>query len=323
MAEAGVALACDLGGTNLRVALVDGAGTIRAAEKRTLVDRAPEAVVALLAALAGEVLRGQGTTIDRVAAVGIGVAGPCLGATGVVVVAPNLGWRDVPFGAMVERALGRRVRVVNDLSAAAWGEAAVGGARGAKDVVLIFVGSGVGSGLILDGRLYEGCGGLAGEFGHTKVVAEGGRLCGCGEHGCLEAYAGGHNIARRLRELAAEGRAAGILRAAGGDPDRLGGAALERAAEEGDPEAVALRDEIGRMLGVQIANVVTLLNPARLILGGGVLTGMPGLKARAIDWIRRATGRPQLARLTVLDAALGDDAGLIGAGLLALAGEAA
>lgn len=312
-----LALGCDLGGTNVRVAVVDAAGHVLASEKRKLVDRTPVAVADQLAAAAGDVLRDQGIDMAQIAGVGVGVAGQCLGSTGVVLVGPNLGWRDVPFGQLVEERLRRRVRIVNDLSAAAWGEAQVGGGHGARDVILVFVGSGVGSGLILDGRLYEGAGGIAGEFGHTKVVQDG-RLCGCGEHGCLEAYAGGHNITRRIREMEAGGTAQAILRAAGGDPTRIGGSALEIAAEEGDPEAVTLRSEIAQMLGMQIANVVTLLNPSRLILGGGVLSGMPGLKSETIGWIRKFAGRAHVAQLTILDAALGDDAGVIGAGLLGL-----
>src|SRR5204863_7143625 len=124
-----------------------------------------------------------------------------------------------------QRELGRPVRVVNDLSAAAWGEAQVGAARGATDAILVFVGSGVGSGLILDGKLYEGSGGISGELGHIKVVP-GGRRCGCGEVGCLEAYVGGANFSERLRQLTAEGRGTGIIKEAGGDTARLDDARL-------------------------------------------------------------------------------------------------
>lgn len=313
-----IALGCDLGGTNVRVALVDVDGQVHQSVKRQLTDRSPEAVAREIASAAAAVLQRGGLSLDQVGGVGVGVAGQCLGSSGVVLVGPNLGWRNVPFGTLVEQELGRRPRIVNDLSAAAWGEASVGGAREQRDVVLVFVGSGVGAGLILGGRLHEGAGGIAGEFGHVKVVP-GGRLCGCGERGCLEAYVGGHNIARRIRELHAGGKARAILRAAGGDPSRVGGSALEIAAEEGDPEAVALRDEMARMLGVATGNLVTVLNPARLILGGGVLTGMPGLKRAAIEQIRQTAQPAHLAQVGIIDAELGDDAGVIGAALLALA----
>ncbi|WP_373047414.1 ROK family protein [Vulgatibacter sp.] len=317
MSAAAIALGCDLGGTNVRVAVVEADGHVRSSVKRKLTDRSPEAVAKELAEGARDVLANVGASLEQVGGIGVGVAGQCLGSTGMVLVGPNLGWRNVPFGALVERELGRRARIVNDLSAAAWGEAAVGGARGARDVILVFVGSGVGSGLILNGALYEGAGGIAGEFGHVKVVA-GGRPCGCGELGCLEAYVGGHNITRRIKELEAGGKAQAILKAAGGDATRIGGSALELAAEEGDTEAQQLRSEIAQMLGVQVGNLVTVLNPSRLILGGGVLTGMPGMKSEAIEWIRRSAQPAHMAQATILDAALGDDAGVIGAGLLGL-----
>jgi glucokinase len=262
-----------------------------------------------------EALDLAGLSANDVAGVGVGVAGQVMGRTGTVIVGPNLGWHDVRFGALMERELGRPVRVVNDLSAAAWGEAMAGAARGASDVLLVFVGSGVGSGLILGGRLYEGAGGIAGEIGHTKVIP-GGRLCGCGEHGCLEAYTGGRNIAARIRERYAAGKARAIVKAAGGNPEDANASALDAAAEAGDPEAMEMREEIARMLGVAMANAVTLLNPQKLILGGGVLSGMPGMKARMVDWLLSNGGRAHVAQLSIVDAALGDDSGVIGAGLL-------
>lgn len=309
-------IGADLGGTNARAAVVEReTGRIVALHKERLHERSPEAVAAVLATAVKAAAREAGAELSSLGAVGIGVAGQCLGATGVVLNAPNLGWRDVPFGALLSADLGRPVRIVNDLSAAAWGEAAVGSARGARDAILVFVGSGIGSGLILGGRLYEGAGGIAGEFGHTKVVP-GGRTCGCGEVGCLEAYVGGNNFAERLRELVREGRAMGVLRAAGGDPARITVSSLEAAAEGGDEEALVLREEAARLLGIATGNLVTLLNPSKLILGGGVLNGAPGLKREAIEWIRRTAGRAHLAQVAIVDAALGDDAGGIGAALL-------
>ncbi len=313
-----IALGCDLGGTNVRVAIVDAQGKVHSSVKRKLTDRAPEVVAREIGEGARDVLANVGVDLASVAGVGVGVAGQCLGSTGHVLVGPNRGWRNVPFGELVARELGRPARIVNDLSAAAWGEASIGGGRGSADVILVFVGSGVGSGLIRSGRLHEGTGGIAGEFGHIKVVP-GGRPCGCGQKGCLEAYVGGHNITRRIRELEAGGEAKAILRAAGGDPLRVGGSALEFAAEEGDPEAIELRNEMAEMLGIAVGNLVTLLNPAKLILGGGVLTGMPGLKSRTIAWIRSVAQPAHLSQVSIIDAELGDDAGLVGAGLLGLA----
>ncbi len=319
MATAGkLAFGCDLGGTNLRVAVVDGRGSLQAAVKRPLGDRTPSVVAADMAAAAREAAKEAGVAMAKVEGVGVGVAGQVLGSSGVVLVGPNLGWRDVRFGALLQREFGRPVRVVNDLAAAAWGEAQVGAARGARDAILVYVGTGVGSGLILDGKVYEGSGGIAGEFGHVKVVP-GGRRCGCGELGCLEAYVGGANLAERLRQLAAEGRAKALLKEASGDPAKLHAGVLDKVAEAGDAEALAIREEAARFLGVAVANLVTVLNPQKLILGGGVLAGAPGLKREAIELIRKHAGRAHLGQLSTIDAALGDDGGVIGAALLGAA----
>lgn len=313
-----LALASDIGGTNVRVAVVDSTGTIHSSVKRPLAGRNPDTVVREIVEGAKDVLLNLGLTMEAIGGVGVGIAGQCLGSSGVVLVGPNLGWRDVRFGEMLQLDLGRPVRVVNDLSAAAWGEAMAGAARGYRDVILVFVGSGVGSGLILGGRLYEGAGGIAGEFGHIKVVP-GGRMCGCGERGCLEAYVGGHNITRRLQEMVQVGGGRGILAMVGGDASLLSGSALEVAATAGDRDAIALREEMAQMLGVAIGNVVTLLNPSRVVLGGGVLQNMPDFRKRVVEQARLHGSAGHIKQVEFVEAGLRDDAGLIGAGLLALA----
>lgn len=312
-----IGIGIDLGGTNLRVAVVDGRGTVRKVMKQKLTEKQPSLVAEQLATLSKEALAALKIPLARVAGVGVGVAGQVSGSSGVVIVGPNLGWRDVRFGALVTRALGRPARVVNDLSAAVWGEARAGSARGANDALMAFVGSGVGSGLVLAGKLYEGGGGIAGELGHIKVMP-GGRRCGCGENGCLEAYVGGANLRARLTELVAEGRGKGVVKAARGDKGDLHAGTLDLAAEAGDPEAIALREEAARMLGVAIGNLVTVLNPGKLILGGGVLGGAPGLRTHMVEWVRKSASRAHLGQLSIVDAQLGDDAGVVGAALLGL-----
>src|SRR5512142_3058877 len=194
-----LAIGVDLGGPNARAAVVDvDTGEIVAAHKEPLRERDPARVVEVVRHALAEAAGAASVAVSAAGGVGVGVAGQCLGATGVVLNAPNLGWRDVPFGALVAQAAGAPARIVNDLSAAAWGERQLGAARGVDDAVLVFVGSGVGSGLILGGRLHDGARGVAGELGHVKVrPLRGGppRPCGCGQRGCLEAYAGGHNLA--------------------------------------------------------------------------------------------------------------------------------
>lgn len=314
------ALGIDLGGTNARAALVDPeSGQILAARKAPLSDRAPEAVAAAVAAVAREAAAAGGLSPAALGSAGVGVAGQCLGSSGVVLNAPNLGWRDVPFGAMLARALGLPARVANDLSAAAWGELRFGAARGYSEVLVVFAGSGVGAGLVVRGCLVEGARGVAGEIGHVRVPSPRGRAprrCGCGQLGCLEAWAGGMNLSARVREDLQAGAATAVREVVGGDLARVSPSAVEQAFARGDAYARELWEELGELLGTAIANAVTLLNPARLILGGGVLMACPGLAASARRHLDAAVSPSAAVGLSVAEAALGDDAGLVGAALL-------
>ncbi len=317
---ASLAMGVDLGGTNARAAVVDReTGEIVAAHKELHRERTPEAVVDVVAHAVRESAAAAGMEPAAFGHVGVGVAGQCLGRTGVVLNAPNLGWRDVPFGALLERELALPIRIANDLSAAAWGERRFGAARGLDEVALVFVGSGVGCGLILGGRLHDGHHGVGGELGHVKVrpMRPGTplRRCGCGELGCLEAYTSGMNIAARVREELAAGAVSLARDAVRGDLERINASVLD-ALYARDAYARALWEEVGDLLGTAVANLVTLLNPARVILGGGVILGCPellGLLRRSFD---EKVSRSAAVGLSFERAFLGDDAGVIGAALL-------
>lgn len=312
-------LGIDLGGTFARAAVVDGDGRLLASSKTALADRSPEAVVEAIAGATGQAC--SLTPGASLTTCGVGVAGQLAGDTGLVRVAPNLGWRDVPFGAMLADRLGRKVRVINDLSAAAWGEFTMGAGRGVGDLLVVFVGSGVGSAIISGGQLISGASGVAGEFGHVKVVPDG-RRCGCSEKGCLEAYAGGHNLSAQIREAAAAHEAGGpktllceLVR------DAPGGivtpALMEQAMLAGDDVARELHQRAANFLSLSVANQVTVLNPARLLLGGGVLTHCPLLRSAIVEGVSRWSSRTSREALAIAEAELGDDAGIIGAALLA------
>jgi glucokinase len=284
----------DIGGTNARVALVDDSGRIVRARRAALPDRTPPGVVATVQRLLTELMEGA----PLPGTVGVGFAAMVRGP--LVVNAPNFGWRHVELGTLLEQALGRSVRLANDLSAAAWGELKAGVARGLDDTFTVFVGTGVGSATISGGVLLTGATGVAGEFGHTKVVAEGGRPCGCGETGCLEAYMGGARLTAWMQEVGLEGTPTD----------------LERLALEGHATARTLYDTARGFLGLAIANQVTMLNPAMVVLGGGVLSRAPGLVPYVRDVIFRRAGAASREGLRVEEAALGDDSGLVGAALL-------
>jgi glucokinase len=308
-------LGIDVGGTNLRAALVElDTGAVIALRRHSLGDRSPQEVVAAAAGLVRSLGADAGTPL------GVGFAGQLRGSTGVVMNAPNLGWRDVPRGEMLAGALGAPVRVVNDLSAAAWGEARFGAARGARDALVVFAGTGVGAGLLVGGRLHEGAAGVAGELGHVKVDRPAGaapRRCGCGMTDCLEAWAGGAAVESLLREAAAAGCATAIAPSAGEVPERGGAGRIEAAARAGDPWARALWDGTAGLLGRAVASAVTLLDPGRVVLGGGLLLGNTLLYEMVERRIREETSRTAAAGLLVVRAALGDEAGVVGSALLA------
>lgn len=304
-------LGIDLGGTFARAAVVDEQGRILAADKVALEERTPPAVVESIARAAQNAVLKAGVT--EVRSCGVGAAGQIQGDSGVLAVAPNLGWRDVPLGALLAKRLGHEVRLINDLRAAAWGEFRAGAGRGSQDMYTVFVGSGVGSAAIANGKVIQGGGGVAGELGHTKVVPDG-RGCGCGEKGCLEAYAGGHNIIAQTRELMS--RSAVLREHMGDKPESVTPVTLEQAAERGDAVARELYERIGLFLALAVANQVTVLNPARLILGGGVLLNCPGLRRRVVEGVQLYSSRTAREGLLITEAELGDDSGIIGAALL-------
>jgi glucokinase len=317
MMESRFALGLDLGGTNMRAAVVAGDGRVRAARRARLgPERTPEAVADALAGQARALLAEAGLGLEELGGVGLGVAAQVRGQSGVIAVAPNLGWREVPFGALLGGRLGRPVEVLNDLDAIAWGEVQHGAARGHRDALVVFCGTGIGAGLVLGGRLHAGVLGVAGEIGHLKVRGADGAPCGCGGRGCLEAYLGGGNLSASLRAQAVSWP--GLLEAAGGDPAGLHPGCVELLAEQGDGRALSLWAELGEMLGTVLANAATLLNPSAIVLGGTVMEGCPRLRAEVV----RVLGERVLAvageKLEILEPRLGDDAGIVGAALKSL-----
>jgi glucokinase len=311
------ALGIDLGGTHARAALVDAQGRIVDSLRSKLSERTPEAVTRGIAEAVQQLFQQNPHAEKTMSGCGVGVAGQLDAPKGLVKVAPNLGWRDVPFGQMLQQALGHPVKLFNDLTAAAWGELHVGAGRGIRDMLVVFVGSGVGSAIISDGRLVRGAHGLAGEFGHVKVVP-GGRQCGCGEKGCLEAYVGGHHLIAQMQELAAKPEGSALRQRVGGDLKKLTPVVLEDAVREGDPAAQALHSTAVGHLALAVANYVTVLNPARLVLGGGVLSRCPLMREQLGKGVATLGSLLARQRVEVVDAALGDDSGVIGAALLAL-----
>ena len=305
----------DIGGTKIGLALLDGSGVVGGVHRHPT--NAVEGSGAVLDRIGACVRECYAEYLPRIVGLGIGVAGQVDASTGAVLFAPNLRWRDVPVGGQLRTALGIPVVVTNDVRAATWGEWVAGAGRGVDDLVVVLVGTGVGGGVVSGGRILSGGSNTFGELGHVPV-AVGGRRCRCGGTGCVEAYAGGWAIAERAREIVAADPAAGadLLRIAG-SADRLTAATVTTAYREGDAAAHALVDDVGRHLGTAATGFVNALNPSRLILGGGVLQGLPEL-ADAVEAIVRANAlAAATAHLEVHRAALGPAAPAIGAAALA------
>ena len=308
MAKRG-ALGIDVGGTTTKAGIVteDGEIVFRVARPS---DRSAATKGAL--AVADELLE-QTAEID-VVGVGVGAAGFVEGST--ITFSPNLTYDDPHLGAALEARTQLPVVVDNDANAAAWGERAFGAARGSQHVAMVTVGTGIGSGFIVDGRLLRGATGAAAELGHT-IVDPSGPVCSCGLKGCLEQFASGTAIARWAREAATADPETSILSFAGA-VEEITAEHVARAAREYDEVARAVLRRAGRALGVGLSNIANLFDPEVIVLGGSVtLSGEPFL-GPARDELARMTAAQRRRPMRLVLSTLGGDAGILGAAALAL-----
>jgi glucokinase len=312
-----LAIGVDIGGSKVAAGVVDPDGAVIARARRLTPSRDPDAVEATIVDVVGELRAGR-----DIVAVGIGAAGFVDAGRARVMFAPHLAWRDEPLRDDVTQVLGLPVTVENDANAAAWAEWRFGAARGETRLVCVTLGTGIGGGILLDGQVQRGEWGMAGEFGHMIVVPDG-RRCECGNRGCLEQYASGHVLGREARELAEAGSPVTVplMRRAGGDISRLEGPLITEAAQDGDPLAIELFVDVGRWLGIGLANLAAALDPGIFVIGGGVSDAGELLLGPARESFRRTlTGRGFRPEPRIVVAALGPEAGLVGAADLARAG---
>lgn len=312
-----VTIGVDVGGSKAEIAIVDAQGKV------VVSGRYPTGPGKKATGVIRDIL----TWIENICAppfkeqilgVGIGVAGQVDPVTGVVRHSPNLGWDNVSVGSQLRQALAIPVVVTNDVQAAAWGEWLHGAGRGVNDMVCLFVGTGVGGAIVSGGQMLTGCSGSAGELGHMTVFLSGPR-CKCGNRGCLEAFVGGWAIARRAQAAVArnpiEGRA--LLALAGGDRWAITAAHVAEAFHAGDALAGRLVAQTGETLAAGAASIVNGLNPCLVVLGGGVIEGIPELVGLIEQGVRLRALAAAVTHLSIVKSALGRHAGVIGAAALA------
>jgi len=313
--DASLMVGVDLGGTKIEAALVDTEGRIVTSQRRaTQAERGFDRVVDNIAVCVQKCLD---KATGPVLGMGIGVAGQIERDSGVIQFAPNLmGWYDLPIKARLEAALAMPVVVINDVRAATYGEWQYGAGQGTNDLVCCIVGTGIGGGVVTGGRLLEGCHNIAGELGHMTLVA-GGRQCHCRNQGCFEAYAGGWGIKARTQEAMRDEPGAGQrLIELAGSLEAISAATVTAAYLEGDPLARRIVAETGHYLAAGLVGIINIFNPCLLILGGGVIDGLPEYVTLAEPEIRRhILGVSD--ELRIVTTALGNKSAAIGAAALA------
>lgn len=304
----------DIGGSKLLAGVVDQAGHVVARVRVATPSTDPIETEATIVEVV-ETLRSS----HRIEAVGVGAAGFIDATRSVVLFSPHLAWRNEPLRSVLERRLELPVVVENDANAAAWAEWRFGAAVGEDAVVCVNLGTGIGGAIVTDGNLWRGGWGIAAEFGHMPVVPDGHR-CECGNRGCWEQYASGNALVREARELAAANSpvAHSLLTRAGGDVASITGPVVTSAAQEGDPAAIELFDDIGTWLGIGLAGLAAAFDPMLFVIGGGVSeAGDLLLEPARRSFSRNLSGRGYRPEARIVASQLGNDAGFIGAADLA------
>jgi len=314
---AALTIGVDIGGTKVAAGVVDDDGNVLAHEQAPTPSTSAEQVLEVVAAVVESLLA---TSAGRgVEAVGVGAAGLIDDQRSTVVFAPNLAWRHEPIRDRLAKRLSLPVVVENDGNAAAWAEHRFGAGRGFANMACLTIGTGIGGGLIIDGRLRRGAAGFGGEFGHIRVVPDG-RRCGCGNRGCWEQYCSGRALVREAQHLALVDPAAAevMLELADDEIENITGQVITRAARRGDTAALGCFEQVGGWLGWGIVGLAAILDSARFVVGGGVIDAGDLL----LDPARRVfadhlLGRSYRDAPEIVAASLGPTAGLVGAADLA------
>ncbi|MEO5936965.1 MAG: ROK family protein [Terriglobales bacterium] len=322
------AIGVDLGGTNLRVAAVDDSGRLlETITTETAVARGRESVIDEMCTAIEELSARHGRKQHAIAGIGIGVPGIIDMEQGMVRESPNLpGWHDFPVREAIEKRLGTHVVLENDANAAAFGEKWMGAGQdsGFEDLCMVTLGTGVGGGLVLNGRIHHGMTGMAAELGHTTIYPDG-QQCKCGNRGCLEEYASATAVKRMALEAVGEGRAPELGRAMS-ETTEITAHQVYQLALRGDEPARQIFEQVGTALGIALAAWINALNLPMYVIGGGVSGAWDAFapammnEVRSRSFVFKATNSDEGSRkkTIITRAVLGGDAGLLGAARLAM-----
>lgn len=306
----GLIAGVDLGGTKILIGLFDGQGRLLG-ERLTLTRPAQgfESVLDRIISGTGELMQ-EFSSGYKLLGAAVGAPGPVDNRTGLVYEAPNLRWKEIPLGEVLQEALRVPVWVENDANLAALGEYTYSYPMEYEVLLYLTVSTGIGGGVIINGEIYRGSDGGAGEFGHMTILPRG-PVCGCGNHGCLEALASGTAVARIAREEVSQGRCVALREAVKGRCEDIDARLVSEVAGSGDPEAGRIMDEAIDYLGIGVANLVSLFNPRVIVIGGG-LSSYTGLLDRVEKVVKERTFDRLNENLKILPARLGGRAGLMG-----------
>ena len=309
-------LGIDVGGTNLVVGSVaeDGSAMVASASEPTHSEAGATDVVDRLVGLAERAIANTRREAPgaEILGVGVGAPGPLDTKRGIVLLTPNLGWVNMPLRQLIHDRLGLPAALDNDANCAVLGEWWVGAARGARHAIGITIGTGIGGGLIIDGRLYHGASDVAGEIGHTTIDTEG-RRCKCGNYGCLEAYASGPNIALRAVEELEAGAESRLRALVGGDLQQITAQTVYQAAADGDELALEVVNDTAKFLGVGIGNLLNVFNPEVVVVCGGVTLAGDHLFEPLRREVARRAFKPAVSACRIVPGELAGTAGVYGA----------
>ena len=305
----------DVGGTNVKIALVDKEGSIVYSNTTpTRTEMGYEYTISNIKQAIVDLMKETKTDKNSIEGIGFGFPGQIDCDAGIVRVSPNIpGWINVPIAQIIEKEFGIPTKVDNDVRCAALGELAFGAGKGCKNLVCITVGTGIGSGLIINGKLVRGADNAAGEIGHIKLQMHDGPICGCGDSGCLEAFASGPSIVAMAQEYILGGKSTKYRELA--NPE-ITPYVVAEAAKQGDKVALKIFERMGKYIGIGLANVVNLLNPEKIVIGGGVADAGDILFEPLIATLKKRAMPIQAKSVSVVPAQLGNAAGVIGASLL-------